>query len=259
MNPGHNRLAVCRTCGVRANRCSLAVPMLHRVYLPILAANLYTPWKKIQPLLSFKNKHFSVETNGNVQRKEEDLSWNLLTIPNIMSISRILIAPLFGYEVYNHEYLTGFLIFSISALTDYVDGAIARKYKSQRSSIGSVLDPLADKILILTATGVFYTTGLIPAPVALLFIIKDVGLILGVIYYWRIPKLYKTPIKPLFLSKFNTALQLTLFSSTLLNEYLLLGVDTYILYAWYICSITTVLNAIKYFFNRRKILNLKNF
>lgn len=70
-------------------------------------------------------------------------------VPNILSASRIVLAPLFFY-LYLQEslFLTGLglAVFVFAAITDYLDGYFARRYNST-SSIGTFLDPLADKIL----------------------------------------------------------------------------------------------------------------
>ena len=74
-------------------------------------------------------------------------------IPNILTISRILFTPLFIFFVFsdvNYSKIFALLIFSLASITDYLDGFFARKYNVV-SEFGKFLDPVADKLLILSA------------------------------------------------------------------------------------------------------------
>lgn len=74
-------------------------------------------------------------------------------IPNILTISRIVMVPIFAYLFFQNEFLPqlfSLIVFISATLTDYFDGRLARKYKVE-SNFGKFLDPLADKLLVLTA------------------------------------------------------------------------------------------------------------
>jgi len=78
-----------------------------------------------------------------------------MKIPNILTIGRILIAPILVVIYYLSGELSDWLsciIFVIAAFTDYLDGFFARLYK-QQSKFGELLDPIADKVLVATALG----------------------------------------------------------------------------------------------------------
>ena len=66
-------------------------------------------------------------------------------IPNILTIIRFILIPFLYISVLSHHYLTALIIFTISALTDILDGYIARKY-NYITDIGKLIDPLADKL-----------------------------------------------------------------------------------------------------------------
>lgn len=71
------------------------------------------------------------------------------TLINILSLSRIFIAiVIFILLMLNNSYLLAFILFFVAGITDYLDGYLARKYNAS-SEIGEVLDPIADKILII--------------------------------------------------------------------------------------------------------------
>ncbi len=77
----------------------------------------------------------------------------IFTIPNIITFFRILLVPIFGYFFYNgknYECLIALTIFLVASFSDFLDGYLARKL-NQTTRLGIFLDPLADKILILTA------------------------------------------------------------------------------------------------------------
>ncbi len=96
-------------------------------------------------------------------------------IPNLLTVLRILLTPLFLYFLFN-KYpffeIFALLIFIIAALTDAYDGYYARKYSSV-TRIGKFLDPLADKILMSAAFISFHIIGLIPLWMVILVITRD--------------------------------------------------------------------------------------
>ena len=74
-------------------------------------------------------------------------------VPNLMTLSRILLTPLMIYFMIsesNQNYSLAFIFFVIASITDYFDGKIARKYDIE-SRFGIFIDPLADKLLIVSA------------------------------------------------------------------------------------------------------------
>lgn len=79
----------------------------------------------------------------------KDLFKGCWTIPNLLSLIRILLIPVFAYLFYNDEKIWAVAILAISGLTDTFDGQIARKF-NQVSALGKVLDPVADKLTQIT-------------------------------------------------------------------------------------------------------------
>uniref|UniRef100_A0A2K5SF53 cardiolipin synthase (CMP-forming) n=1 Tax=Cebus imitator TaxID=2715852 RepID=A0A2K5SF53_CEBIM len=73
---------------------------------------------------------------------------NPWTIPNMLSMTRIGLAPVLGYLIIEEDFNIALGVFALAGLTDLLDGFIARNWASQKSALGSALDPLADKILI---------------------------------------------------------------------------------------------------------------
>jgi CDP-diacylglycerol--glycerol-3-phosphate 3-phosphatidyltransferase len=80
-------------------------------------------------------------------------------LPNILTTARMVLVPVFLYYAFIENWLIALIIFVVASLTDYFDGYLARKYKIV-SNYGKLMDPLADKLLVLAA--VFVVT-FIPA------------------------------------------------------------------------------------------------
>ena len=86
----------------------------------------------------------------------------LIFIPNLLSLVRIILAyPILLY-FYIEEYLISLGLFLIAALTDALDGFLARTF-NWRTDLGKVLDPIADKILLIGMVSIFWINGYIPS------------------------------------------------------------------------------------------------
>ena len=116
----------------------------------------------------------------------KDLFKGCWTIPNLISVIRILLIPVFGYLFYNDEKILAVVILAVSGLTDTFDGKIARKF-NQISDLGKVLDPVADKLTQITiAVMLFIDFKTASNPIInalgwvfLVFLIKEAVMIVG--------------------------------------------------------------------------------
>lgn len=109
-------------------------------------------------------------------------------IPNILTMMRLLLVPLFPMVFFSDlekAHLYALLIFIIASITDFLDGYLARKY-NVISIIGIVLDPLADKLMLLTTLGCLYIANYIPVEVLVIILIKETSLVLsGMFLYFK--------------------------------------------------------------------------
>ena len=116
----------------------------------------------------------------------KDLFKGCWTIPNLLSVIRILLIPVFAYLFYNDEKIMAVVVLAISGLTDTMDGQIARKF-NQISALGKVLDPVADKLTQITiAVMLFIDFKTASNPIInalgwvfLVFLIKEAVMIVG--------------------------------------------------------------------------------
>lgn len=109
-------------------------------------------------------------------------------VPNILSAFRILLVPIFVIIFFSgqdnaHYFALG--IFILAGLTDMLDGYIARKY-NLISKVGTVLDPLADKLMQVTALVCLTIDGALPLWVMMIFLAKELAMIItGIYMYFR--------------------------------------------------------------------------
>src|SRR6266496_4225887 len=80
-----------------------------------------------------------------------------LTVPNILTLLRLLAVPVFIMASFRGHYTLAFVLFVSAAVTDILDGAIARRF-NQRSRLGALFDPAADETMMITGY-VYYTLG----------------------------------------------------------------------------------------------------
>ncbi len=109
-------------------------------------------------------------------------------IPNALTIFRIALAPVFIYVYFskfeNHHFIA-LSVFLLASLTDILDGCLARKYNVV-SKLGIALDPLADKIMLLSVLGSFYSDNLIPGVIFLLMLfIESTLIVAGALVYFK--------------------------------------------------------------------------
>jgi len=94
-----------------------------------------------------------------------------LNLPTILTLSRIFLIPFFVLSVYQHPVL-GALIFSIASITDFLDGYLARR-SGQITTFGIIMDPLADKFLVISALIVLVDMERLSAFIAIILIVRE--------------------------------------------------------------------------------------
>ncbi len=133
----------------------------------------------------------------------------MLNIPNSLTLLRILLVPVFVILVSYGRMDTALIILVIAAITDGLDGLIARVF-AQKTMLGSYLDPVADKILIITAYISLTIVGrLVPPWLTITVISRDVVILTGfMILFFLIKDKDTLKVRPSLISKVTTLLQL---------------------------------------------------
>ncbi|KAL1992913.1 hypothetical protein VTN49DRAFT_3669 [Thermomyces lanuginosus] len=203
-----------------------------------------------------------------LSRLPTTLHENIYTIPNVLTFSRLVAAPVVGYLLVNNYHGAALSLFAYAGITDLIDGYIARRYNLQ-TVVGTIIDPAADKLLMTISVVCLALNGSIPVWLATLILGRDVGLSISAIYYRWIslppPKtmsrywdfsLPSAEVKPTMISKVNTALQLLLVGSSMalpvIPEWVSAewGLHTGLLGLQYLVAITTVWSGLSYVFSK---------
>jgi cardiolipin synthase len=135
-------------------------------------------------------------------------------IPNILTVIRILLVPLFVISLMKDLFFSALLVFTIAGVSDGLDGLIAR-YFNQRTVLGAYLDPIADKLLIISAFVSLAVLKIIPGWLTVIVISRDVLILLGIAVF-SITDI-SVDIKPSFVSKCTTVAQIITVIFILLN------------------------------------------
>ena len=130
-----------------------------------------------------------------------------LSIPNLITLARILLVPVVVWAIASNQMLFAFLLFAAAGVSDAVDGFLAKRF-GMASELGAYLDPLADKVLIVS---IYVSLGIVdalPRWLVILVVSRDLLIVGGVMFSWLIDK--PVGVKPHPVSKANTAAQLLL-------------------------------------------------
>jgi len=128
-----------------------------------------------------------------------------LSIPNLITIARILLVPVVIWAITSGEMEVAFLLFLIAGLSDAVDGFLAKRL-NMTSELGAHLDPLADKVLIVSIYVALGIAGEIPRWLTILVVSRDLLIVGGVMLAWFLGKPVR--VKPVLVSKLNTVAQI---------------------------------------------------
>lgn len=135
-----------------------------------------------------------------------------MTIPNFITIARLVAVPLIVWLMIRDLYLMAALAFALAGISDAVDGFIAKTFR-QESMLGGYLDPVADKTLLVSVFVTLGFKGVLPLWLIMLAVSRDFLIIGAVILCWMLEKPIR--IRPLWISKLNTAAQIILVAAAL--------------------------------------------
>lgn len=138
-----------------------------------------------------------------------------LTIPNVVTLGRLACVPAALYFMAEDRMLAAFWLFVAAALSDAVDGFLARVLHA-RSVLGTWLDPAADKALLVGTYVMLAWRGDIAAWLAVLVVTRDVLIVITAVRLYLVG--HVEPVSPLLLSKLNTLMQIMLAVTVLVHQ-----------------------------------------
>ena len=128
-----------------------------------------------------------------------------MTIPNLLTLLRIFLTPLLIWFLLDHKLNHALVVFFIAGLTDGLDGLIARLL-NQKSKLGAYLDPLADKLLLVSSFILLAWLSKVPNWLVIITVSRDIMIVMGIVTL----KFHEVPVemKPSGASKATTLIQL---------------------------------------------------
>jgi cardiolipin synthase len=167
-----------------------------------------------------------------------------VNIPNALTLARIVLVPLVVWLIVTHEMLAAFVLFLLAGLSDAADGFLAKRFQ-WTTELGAYLDPIADKLLLVS---IYVTLGFsdhLPAWLVIAVVSRDILIIGAFLLSWVLSR--PVPVHPLLVSKANTFAQIVLAGLVLAELGLGLGLHRLILFLIPLTGALTILSAGAYF------------
>ena len=169
-----------------------------------------------------------------------------MNLPNIISLGRLLSAPVVIYLILNDFMTAAFWLFIAAGISDGVDGYLA-KALGQSSALGAYLDPIADKVLLV---GVYLTLGQaghLPTWLVIMVVFRDLIIVGGIILLHISNSGIR--MRPLLISKVNTAAQIALIALVLVELGLKIDLGGFLNVLIYVVGATTIASGASYINN----------
>jgi cardiolipin synthase (CMP-forming) len=138
-----------------------------------------------------------------------------LSIPNLVTLGRIILVPIVVWAITSGEMRAAFFLFLAAGISDAVDGFLAKRFH-MASELGALIDPLADKALIVSIYVALGVAGALPISLVILVVSRDIMIISGFMLSWLVGR--PMPVRPLPVSKLNTVAQILLATLVLAEQ-----------------------------------------
>lgn len=145
-----------------------------------------------------------------------------INLPNFITLGRVISVPFVFWLLLSGEAKAAFLVFVAAGVSDAVDGFLAKRFHWQ-TQLGAYLDPLADKLLIVSIYVALGAREQLPLWLVVAVVSRDVAILAAVILSWLLD--HPVVIKPVLVSKLNTTAQLVLAATVLADEGFSLGLS----------------------------------
>jgi cardiolipin synthase len=170
---------------------------------------------------------------------------SLLNLANIITFARLCAVPLAFWLVLERRIGYAFVLFVAAGLSDALDGWLARRYGG--NAVGALMDPVADKALLVTIYITLAVVGALPDWLAILVVFRDLLIVGGVVVLAVLG--HSVTIRPLYISKLNTVLQIVLIAVSLLQGGFGLGIPGLVAALTWCVVATTLASGAAYVWN----------
>jgi cardiolipin synthase len=190
------------------------------------------------------------------------MSSRIITVPNLLTIFRMVLIPVFASLLFYQRFVLALVIFVVAGLTDGLDGLLARRF-NQKSQLGTILDPIADKMMMVTSFVVLSMKSVFPQPVpshlpipfwvTIAVISRDVFILVGaasinIVTGFR-------GFRPSLLGKINTTVQIVAIGAIMFAASVPYGTGYYLPTVYTTVFAFAVLSGAHYVFFVSKLLN----
>ncbi|MCR9213501.1 MAG: CDP-alcohol phosphatidyltransferase family protein [Proteobacteria bacterium] len=166
-----------------------------------------------------------------------------MNIPNSITLLRMMLVPVIVWLILREQMLAAFIVFVLAGASDALDGLIAKQFDLV-TPLGTYLDPLADKILLVS---IYVTLGIqddLPSWLVILVVSRDILIVGGILLTFLLG--FNLSIAPSKVSKINTFCQISLAALVLGDRGLGVGFETFTVLCVYLVAVTTVLSGHNY-------------
>ncbi|HEV2883325.1 MAG TPA: CDP-alcohol phosphatidyltransferase family protein [Pyrinomonadaceae bacterium] len=190
------------------------------------------------------------------------MSSRILTVPNMLTVFRMVLIPVFVTLLFYQRFVFALAVFVIAGITDGLDGLFARRF-DQRSQLGTILDPIADKLMMVTAFIVLSMRSVFPQPlpshlpvpfwVTVAVISRDVFIIVGAAAI-NIMTGFRG-FRPSWLGKLNTNVQIVAIAAIMFAASVPYFTGYYLPTVYAVVFALSVLSGVHYIFFASKLMN----
>ncbi len=160
-----------------------------------------------------------------------------LNIPNLITLGRVILVPVVFWLLVSGQTQLAFFAFLVAGISDAIDGFIAKRF-GLSTELGAYLDPLADKLLIVSIFVALGFRGALPSWLVIAVVSRDILIVVGVMLSWLLD--HPVRISPLAVSKANTVAQIVLAATVLADDGFGLGLETLRIALVWIAGVLTV-------------------
>jgi len=190
------------------------------------------------------------------------MSSRIITLPNLLTIFRMVLIPVFVSMLFYQKFVWALVIFVVAGITDGLDGLFARRFR-QQSQLGRILDPIADKLMLVTSFVVLSMRGVFPTPlprhlpipfwVTITVISRDVFILIGAAAINIVTGFRH--FRPSFLGKVSTVVQIVSVAAVMLAARVRIGAGYYLPTLYTAVFALAVLSGVHYVFFVSRLMN----
>ena len=166
-----------------------------------------------------------------------------INLPNFITLGRVFSVPFVFWLLLSGQAKAAFFLFVAAGISDAVDGFLAKRYQMQ-TQLGAYLDPLADKLLIVSIYIALGARGQLPLWLVIAVVSRDLAILAGFLLAWMMNHLAE--VKPVLVSKLNTVSQIVLAAVVLADEGFGIGLESVRWGLAWITGVLTVASLISY-------------